>query len=546
AGLLTPVGQKTFSQIKEIIALHDGMDGRLTPRGMEEHRQIAGRMYKKYKRVFRKGSVRAISSTSPRCLVSMTAFTGELISRKPGLDVSWDTGEKIMEICSTEDSRRIKKAARIVVKEQAERHVPDTAAFMKKLFTDPAAARSIVTDPIRTMRFVFDVAAVRGSYYLDDSMLRIFSEDELYWYAQNISMNMYLRQCNSVEWGDERMEPVQLLVDDIVNKADEAIAEGKVAADLRFGHDYQLLAIASRLGVSGVAERRDAKTCLDWPGYLYTPFAGNLQMIFYRNRKGDVLVKFYINEREARLVTLDGGPYYKWDELKRAIAYHPSMAGYEEVNTTVPELSGLCLSPDGKGLLGASDENGVWQISLSGETTPFFTVSKSLDCEGVSIDPESKDVYYVVEGKQQLRRLSAPDYKDNELIYVLKDVGFKTNLGLEAVSWYKDGIIFLGNQAKPVLLVRYSLEDGEISRRELVGIKDISDLCYDAATNKLWIADSYARTINMCNPDGEVLLSWPVPFIDNGEAIYVDHANSCVWVGDDTTSKIYKIHFDNL
>ena len=50
----------------------------------------------------------------------------------------------------------------------------------------------------------------------------------------------------------------------------------------------------------------------------------------------------------------------------------------------------------------------------------------------------------------------------------------------------------------------------------------------------------------MCNPEGEVLLSWPVPFIDNGEGIYVDHANSCVWVGDDTTSKLYKIHFDNL
>ena len=62
----------------------------------------------------------------------------------------------------------------------------------------------------------------------------------------------------------------------------------------------------------------------------------------------------------------------------------------------------------------------------------------------------------------------------------------------------------------------------------------------------LWVADSKSRTINLCTTDGEVLASYSVSFIDNGEGIYVDHAHSCIWVCDDTTSKIYKISFTNL
>lgn len=320
-GLLTEEGARAVDRVREIIALHAGMDGRLTQRGQDEHRQIAGRMFAKYPAVFKKGSrkVRALSSVAQRCIISMTSFTGELLRREPRLDITWDTGAAFQGICSTEDTREIKKAVGKVLDAQAAAHVPDTAGFYRRLFTDPAKARIITEDPIKLMRYTFDIASIAGSHYLDDRLMREFSEDDLYWYAQNVSMMLYLRQCNSVEWGDERMKPVQDLVDDIVTKADEAIRTGDVAADLRFGHEYQLLAISSRLGVSGVAERLDAQTSRDWAGFLYSPFACNLQIIFFKNSKNDVLVKFYLNEREARLITLEGGPYYRWEDVKNSL-----------------------------------------------------------------------------------------------------------------------------------------------------------------------------------------------------------------------------------
>ena len=324
-GLLTAEGEAAYKTVSEIIALHNHMDGRLTARGCREHRQISGRMFKKYKKVFKKTPrVRAVSSTSPRCLVSMSAFTGELLSRDPKLFLSWDTGEAFMQYCSSVDPDDVKHEAYKLILEHADAHYPDTAQFYARIFKDPSRCRE-AGDPHALLDGTFAIAAICGSFDYDDTMLRLFTEDDRYWYAQNVSMNLYLRQCNSKEFGSRRMavEEVQGLVDDIVAKADEVIANGGWAADLRFGHDYQLLAGCSRMGVKGIAERLDSKECLDWPGYLYSPFAGNLQIVFYRGKAGDVLVKFYINERETSLITLPGGPYYKWEDVKEAFKTCP-------------------------------------------------------------------------------------------------------------------------------------------------------------------------------------------------------------------------------
>jgi hypothetical protein len=43
----------------------------------------------------------------------------------------------------------------------------------------------------------------------------------------------------------------------------------------------------------------------------------NVQLIFFRNRKGDVLVKVLHNEEEVGLpIPSETAPYYKWDDVK--------------------------------------------------------------------------------------------------------------------------------------------------------------------------------------------------------------------------------------
>ena len=325
AGILTADGEAAREQIAEIIRLHDHMDGRLTYLGQQEHRQIAARMYNNYKEVFKNGSKKltAISSIVPRCIISMNAATGQLLSMQPDLDIHWDTGETLQKYISSDHTREMRNEIKKILAKYYAAHTPDTKAFCAKVFTDAAKAKEVVGDIVPFMMGTYNMATGCPAFGLDDRLFRLFTDDDLYWYAQGISQNFYLGQCNSVEFGDVRMPRAEPLVDDIVARADAAIATGEYCADLRYGHDYQVLALGSLLGLEGIAERLDQNTCVNWAGWKYTPFAANIQLIFYRNKEGDVLVYPMLNERETKIIGLRGGPYYKWDDFKTYVGHGP-------------------------------------------------------------------------------------------------------------------------------------------------------------------------------------------------------------------------------
>ena len=323
AGVLSEEGERALRQVQTIFALHDDKNGRLTPRGAREHRQIAHRMYEKYKSVFRSESrrVRAVSSTSPRCLVSMAAFTGELLSLDPKLDVGWDTGEQFMKYLSSGDPKDLTMAAYQILSEENASYEPDTVYFAQRVFSDEQAGREAVGGSIENlMSGTISFAVISGAFDQDQTLIDLFNVEDLKHYARIICMDLFLRQCNSAEFGDVRMAvpEVDALVEDFIEKADEAIAGGDCVADLRFGHDWHLLAFCARIGVKGIGERLTKDEAKDWPGWLYTPFAGNFQMVFYRNKAGNVLVKCFINERETTLLGLPDGPYYAWEDVKQA------------------------------------------------------------------------------------------------------------------------------------------------------------------------------------------------------------------------------------
>lgn len=317
AGILTAEGKAAMQLVDSVIVLHAGMDGRLTPLGAREHRQIARRMYVNNKDVFRKGSKKIVARSSivPRVLVSMAAFTGELLSLQKDLDVSWDSGERLMSILSSDHTREMSSRTNAWRKEWEKQHTYGTEAFLKRIFTDPEAGRAIA-DPARLMRRNYEVACVCPAFGLDDRLFDLFEWPDLLFFGERKNISLYMNECNSVEMGDERMPGTDSLIRDIIERADAAIATGAVAADLRFGHDFQLLAASARLGFSGITERRSYEESVDWPAWRFTPFAGNFQLIFYKNKKGEVLVKPLLNERETAIVGLEGFPYYKWEEVR--------------------------------------------------------------------------------------------------------------------------------------------------------------------------------------------------------------------------------------
>ena len=322
AGLLTPGGDSLLVAAREVLASYNGLDGRLTPRGVREHAAIAKRMYSRYPQVFKGAQkIRAVSSVVPRCIISMNSFTNSLISINPKLSISLDTGERIMEYISPDD-KSARDATRQAYKNalKALDDVPDdTLGVLTSLFTDPVAAKAFAGSPRALTDAVFYTADIAEDFDIEDNLFRFLPFDAIYrrWAKKNISL--YTGQCNSAEAGDLRCAVAKPTVDDIVAKADDAIANGTCVADLRFGHDYPLLGLVSYLGIEGVGERLAGEDiCDQWLGFWEIPMASNLQMIFYRNKKGDVLVKFLYQEKERLLRGLEpvSGPYYRWEEVK--------------------------------------------------------------------------------------------------------------------------------------------------------------------------------------------------------------------------------------
>ena len=105
----------------------------------------------------------------------------------------------------------------------------------------------------------------------------------------------------------------------IIAKADEAIATGDCAADLRFSHDSHLVPLSTTLQLDGCRAKvtDPGQIAASWANYRISPMGGNIQLIFYRNRKGNVLVKFLLNENEVGIpAKTDLYPYYRWEDVK--------------------------------------------------------------------------------------------------------------------------------------------------------------------------------------------------------------------------------------
>ena len=324
-GIITPSGDSLLACAKEMILLHDGMDGRLTPRGAREHEILARRMYNRYPQVFRQGEVHAISSDVQRCLVSMAAFTSSLRACKKDLVMTWDCGVKYQRFITSNSSKEVRKKALDIVRGPLTDIPIDTMAVFGRFFKDPVRGKALAGGKAkRFISAIFTLAQFAEAYDINENRFNFLPWDAVETAYARHALNFYLGHCNSVLFGDERMPRAKPLVMEIVRKADEAIAGAPVAADLIFGHDLPFLALCSYFGLEGYGYPRltAEEAYRNWNGVKLCPFATNLQIVFYKNRKGVVLVKFLANEEETPIPELKAcsGPYYRWEDVKDYIS----------------------------------------------------------------------------------------------------------------------------------------------------------------------------------------------------------------------------------
>lgn len=327
--LLTPAGDSLLRESAVIFELYNGMDGRLTPRGVREHAALAERMYRRYPGVFKNGCkhIRAVSSMVPRCIVSMNGFTARLSSIQPDLDFDLDTGEAYQWYIAQGDNGTVRERTEAALKPYREKRTADLdkETFLRILFTDPEAAKGLVGDPVAFQSAMYATARVAEAFDIDDNLFRYMPLGNVAIFHEFAFLPAYLNECDSKLNGDIRVPLNKPLVDVLIRQADDVVS-GRVdrAADLTFGHDWPALGLMCYLGLEGVSERLSIEEAAErWLPSKFCPFATNLQMIFYRGKKADdVLVKFLMNEQETRIPALTPvqGPYYRWSDVKEHVA----------------------------------------------------------------------------------------------------------------------------------------------------------------------------------------------------------------------------------
>ena len=230
----------------------------------------------------------------------------------------------------------------------------------------------------------------------------------------------------------------------------------------------------------------------------------------------------------------------------------PVMGKRTKYDVAFNELSGLCLSSEGDFLWAIDDNGKLGKLSFTGEV--LWKKSLNFDPEAVTIDPATGDLLVGNEEPVAVYRVPAPNFDSATKLFEIPGTSSFGNAGLEGLTYYKDGMVYAGMQTgsymycmdlatKQMVGKRYDM------RAKFPSITEIADLCYDPLTDWLWIIDSEARKIFVLTGDAENMLgAYSVKGIDNPEALCVDHAQSCVWVGDDygSTSHLFRFDFTGL
>ena len=326
-GVLSTEGEALHKALKALEQSHEDQAGYLTLRGGREHQGIAHRLYQRVPGVFAqtdRDRVVAESSYVQRCIQSLANFSLALKADAPQLRFDIYAGERFMKHISPGTSAPRNRSHSAVFDSVLNARF-DPARVMNAWFSDPwVAAQHLGKYSVRQFIYYVFYAGGINQCLADDYDLpeihAFFTEDELYnlWYCENLSH--FDSMSNTLDNGCRFNETGRKILADFVSKADEAIAGNDVAANLRFGHDSGLLPLLSYLRLEGYEETVPMAQAAEsgWYSFEQMPMGSNLQLIFYRDRKGEVLVKILRNERETTIPALKPykGPYYRWKDLR--------------------------------------------------------------------------------------------------------------------------------------------------------------------------------------------------------------------------------------
>ena len=326
-GKLTTYGQDVLRRVTLLRNEADQRLGELTLLGAEQHRGIARRMYERFPQVF-KGvtDIDAKSTVVIRCILSMENALQELKSLNPKLRIRHDASEHDMWYMNHSDkqlrSHQWDGNTREVYDAFKARH-QNYQRVMQVLFNDTAYVNHEVNAENLNYH-LFKLASNIQSSELRHSvtLYDLFTPDEVYdnWMIENAGWYVGYGPCPLN--GAWQPFSQRYLLKQMIDEADQNLTKTHPGATLRYGHEVCVMPLACLLEMDNCGKQVSDFEQLPaegWLNYNIFPMGCNVQLIFYKPKKGhgDILVKALLNENETRLpLQAVSGPYYRWTDFR--------------------------------------------------------------------------------------------------------------------------------------------------------------------------------------------------------------------------------------
>ena len=322
-GKLTPTGEQALEKLSELQKKSRNRLGDLTPVGEREHHGIGRRMAQNFPEIFKTPNlpIDARSTTVIRSIISMVAECEELAAANPTAQFHNDVSESLKYYMnpSKEGKQRANDMKVWPIQMDLTYKIRHPERLMTVLFNDKQWVSNYI-DASQLMGQLYDLAVNMTSHNDDTFIIDLFTDQELYDLWKGNNHYWYLAYANAPQTDHVMPFTHKALLKNMIETADTVTTK---QATLRFGHDTIVLPIACLLELDGSNVSVDNLDELDnyFRNYEIIPYAGNVQLVFYRplkGKKGDILVKALLNEREVTMPTsTDNFPYYKWADVRQ-------------------------------------------------------------------------------------------------------------------------------------------------------------------------------------------------------------------------------------
>lgn len=321
--VLTADGVSALQRLETIWKLAEGHNGDLTELGGRQQQQISQRMMKNNPSVFDGTAlVTAKSTMVPRCILSMAYFITELKAKNPKIDLSMESSDKYMTYLNhhTKESIDFRNADSFWQEEKRKFKAENikTDRFINNLFNNQDYVYKNV-NPEKLMEAFYWIASDMQNVDTDISFYDLFTKDELFNMYQSVNYQTYVNDGPSPLSKGLVKDNAIPLVKNILENADFYISNNKKGATLRFGHDGNIIPLLAFLNIEGMnkEEIKPSEVYKVWNTFQAAPMAANLQIVFYKNKQNNVLVKVLHNENEISIpVKTNQFPYYQWTDVR--------------------------------------------------------------------------------------------------------------------------------------------------------------------------------------------------------------------------------------